>query len=432
MGLCDENSAAALFRELPGEFVRRPPGHRTVPNGTTAYIEIDLVHKATNYQIVTRITSLKSYERVSQRHEQGGTSDSTIDRKVGLFRLGRNGERVPIKESDFPWHEIFVSAYGPGMRTQGILDYQWYLAVDAVYPLFSYTAPLQNPELIYRRIVDTTYISGAGDQRRRAKKALKQLETLLKTVLNLEPSDAISLTPTGIEVTGHWGTAELGELGDGYRATVTWVLDLVGWWFINRTRWPQGARENDFELDTDDFRGIVLIDELEQHLHPRWQRRILGKLHTCFPRLQFIATTHSPLCAIGATDLKDEDVNLIVLEPSDGQIRARLFDPPRGKRADQILTSELFGLRIASDNATQSEIEEFAALASKTRNRAEETRFKKLGAILDTKLGSAQTELERVVAEGVRKVLLGNAEPSSEKAQAMQYEILRQLRALLK
>lgn len=40
--------------------------------------------------------------------------------------------------------------------------------------------------------------------------------------------------------------------------------------------------------------GVVLIDELDLHLHPRWQRRIIGDLKRTFPRIQFIATTHSP------------------------------------------------------------------------------------------------------------------------------------------
>jgi predicted ATP-binding protein involved in virulence len=41
-------------------------------------------------------------------------------------------------------------------------------------------------------------------------------------------------------------------------------------------------------------KGVVLIDEIDQHLHPRWQRRIVGDLKRVFPNIQFIATTHSP------------------------------------------------------------------------------------------------------------------------------------------
>lgn len=41
--------------------------------------------------------------------------------------------------------------------------------------------------------------------------------------------------------------------------------------------------------------GIVLIDEIDLHLHPKWQRMIMGSLQTLFPNIQFIVTTHSPL-----------------------------------------------------------------------------------------------------------------------------------------
>jgi hypothetical protein len=40
--------------------------------------------------------------------------------------------------------------------------------------------------------------------------------------------------------------------------------------------------------------GIVLIDELDLHLHPQWQRRVVSDLRRLFPKVQFIATTHSP------------------------------------------------------------------------------------------------------------------------------------------
>ena len=40
--------------------------------------------------------------------------------------------------------------------------------------------------------------------------------------------------------------------------------------------------------------GVVLIDELDLHLHPNWQRKIVGNLTSLFPKLQFVATTHSP------------------------------------------------------------------------------------------------------------------------------------------
>lgn len=40
--------------------------------------------------------------------------------------------------------------------------------------------------------------------------------------------------------------------------------------------------------------GLVLIDEIDLHLHPNWQRRIVSDLKSAFPKIQFVATTHSP------------------------------------------------------------------------------------------------------------------------------------------
>ena len=58
--------------------------------------------------------------------------------------------------------------------------------------------------------------------------------------------------------------------------------------------------------------GIVLIDEIDMHLHPNWQWKVIKALQTIFPRVQFIATTHSPIIVASC---KDE--NMIVLNPID-------------------------------------------------------------------------------------------------------------------
>lgn len=50
--------------------------------------------------------------------------------------------------------------------------------------------------------------------------------------------------------------------------------------------------------------GIVLIDEIDMHLHPRWQWKILDALHSSFPKVQFIAATHSPIIISSFRDAK--------------------------------------------------------------------------------------------------------------------------------
>jgi predicted ATP-binding protein involved in virulence len=76
------------------------------------------------------------------------------------------------------------------------------------------------------------------------------------------------------------------QLSDGEKRVLILLID------ITRRLITVGKTNN----ETDFFNGfgIVLIDEIEQHLHPKWQRMLLPTLNKLFPNLQFIVTTHSP------------------------------------------------------------------------------------------------------------------------------------------
>ncbi len=79
-------------------------------------------------------------------------------------------------------------------------------------------------------------------------------------------------------------TFQIDQLSDGYRTTLAMVMDIA-------------SRMTEASLVTEDIlstEGIVLIDEIELHLHPGWQQTILSNLMRTFPKVQFIVTTHSP------------------------------------------------------------------------------------------------------------------------------------------
>lgn len=76
----------------------------------------------------------------------------------------------------------------------------------------------------------------------------------------------------------------LQQLSDGERSFIAMLGDLV----------RRLALANPLLADPLQGHGVVLIDELELHLHPRWQREVVEKLRASFPNIQFITTTHSP------------------------------------------------------------------------------------------------------------------------------------------
>jgi len=269
MGLCDESSAAGLHRELPGELVRKNSKEPGI-------IKIELENKNKKYKIETIIESLEAFERVSQT-------------------VYLNGKKST--QDSFPWRDIFVCGYGPGRQTQGTADLEEYAAIEAVYTLFRYYEPMQNSELAVRRLVEKARTrAGKNNPKEKEKRAERMLERicgLLKHVLNLGEKDKIIITPTRIDIKSYWGRNRLSSLGDGYKATVTWIMDLLSWRMLSGK-----------SLDPKTMAGIVIIDEIEQHLHPRWQINIMRLLQDAFPKIQFIASTHSPLVVSGGEHCK--------------------------------------------------------------------------------------------------------------------------------
>ena len=93
---------------------------------------------------------------------------------------------------------------------------------------------------------------------------------------------------TGIFVTpdGEKEKLQFRQLSDGYRNIIGMVADIAYRCIkLNPHLGENAVKETP---------GIVLIDELDLHLHPNWQRRIVEDLKNTFPGIQFVATTHSP------------------------------------------------------------------------------------------------------------------------------------------
>lgn len=85
---------------------------------------------------------------------------------------------------------------------------------------------------------------------------------------------------------GSFDYLPVGQLSDGIRAVVSLVADLAWRCTILNPHLGESAPAK--------TSGIVMVDEIDLHLHPAWQQTIIGSLRTAFPEVQFILTTHSP------------------------------------------------------------------------------------------------------------------------------------------
>ena len=339
VGLCDKEGASALLAELHGGFLRG--------NQERGSIEICLEDKGKKFTVKTQIESDRRNESISQEIYQG----DCIGKEDGVLINGGFKER----------EDIFAVAYGSGRSITGTESYEEYALVDSVYNLFNYEPGLQNAELGASRVK-----INAADQ-------WEKLHGLLKKILMFKSGDKITLSKRGLYIKNtQWGEVSFNALSDGYKSLTSVILDFLSWKLL--------SKEN---LKLNDLSGIFIIDEIEQHLHPRWQRSIISILSRQFPKVQFICSTHTPICTLGLSDLKCSS-QLIKVAYVNGHSEAEVFDLKedfKGYRSDQILTSKIFGLPETRSLSIEEKLEEYSRIYLKEEEGRTEEEKKKFDQI---------------------------------------------------
>jgi hypothetical protein len=140
-------------------------------------------------------------------------------------------------------------------------------------------------------------------------------------------------------------------LSQGYQAVISLVADIIG------NVWLEAGEP----VKLDDMEGIVLVDELDLHLHPTWQTEIVAGLKATFPRMQFIVTTQSPLVLAGC---RAEEVWTLAQDEATGDVTAR-----QGNVAPMLLTTsemyrEYFGVSRTYASELGEALRRYVELAS--------------------------------------------------------------------
>lgn len=130
-----------------------------------------------------------------------------------------------------------------------------------------------------------------------------------------------------IDDDGSTSELRIEQLSEEYKIVIAMVADLAA-------RMAEANPGMDNPLNTT---GIVLIDEVDLHLHPRWQREILLQLTKVFPNIQFIVSTHSPVIVVGAAEIA-QIVNLNNINDDENLIH----EDVQISNVGQVLLSDLF------------------------------------------------------------------------------------------
>lgn len=171
------------------------------------------------------------------------------------------------------------------------------------------------------------------------------------------------------------------QLSDGFKIVLTMVLDLISRILI--------LSDGNINISVDELLqspGIVLIDEVDLHLHPFWQQRIIPDLRRTFPNIQFIVTTHSPqvISSVPKECLRILDNGLVryVTKQTDGV-------------ESQLILADVFGVdSVSLENKWANKLIRYAELMSAGMGETEEC--KKLSEELDIHYGAHYAPLSRI------------------------------------
>jgi hypothetical protein len=165
---------------------------------------------------------------------------------------------------------------------------------------------------------------------------VKQIERLFSDLLDGKVTVETSLQFVRFKEKG--AAVEFEQMSEGFKCILIWVADLL---YRLQSAQPLAG-------DLQKYRGIVMVDEIELHLHPSWQTTLVNKLRKYFPGIQFIFTTHSPTMIQGAS----EDAVIFKVARSMETGATTISEPYFKKDLDHmmfntLMTSPLFGLESA-------------------------------------------------------------------------------------
>jgi predicted ATP-binding protein involved in virulence len=233
------------------------------------------------------------------RRKLADNSETSIPLTI-YYPVNRAVFNIPLEIPKINWFEQ-IDAYDGALTGVKI-------SFESFFQWFRYVEDLENEE---RR--------DNSDYRNR------QLEAVRQAIYSIIPgfsSLRVRRSPLRMTVRKQGKELIINQLSDGEKCLLAMVGDLARRLAIANPGLPDPLQGS----------GVVLIDEVELHLHPKWQREIIPALTRTFPSCQFIVTTHSPQVI---SEVKPESI--YILEKTDDGIIARRPESSFGRDSNRIL-----------------------------------------------------------------------------------------------
>ncbi len=323
-------------------------------------------HKGKGREIISYMMYVGCREKslIKFNNERDGTKTNQFMAHIQFTYLNARGNGHSYSLVDGTAQGLVCYGYGAGRTVGNSIIGETPSATDTCASLFDDRADLLDPQEWFLNVDYGSKL--AGEQGKQLSEARDRVEKMLiqvlpgVTKLQIIAAGTPQKPQISLQFLLHDTWVKLRDLSLGYQTLVVWLTDLASKLYV---RYPES--ENPLAEP-----AIVLIDEIDLHLHPRWQRELLASLSKIFPNTQFIATAHSPLVVQAAGD---EGANVVLLRrEGDQTVVVTDVEDVRGWRVDQILTSSFFNLETGRSVKTEEKLARQAKLLNKTRLTAKE------------------------------------------------------------
>lgn len=218
----------------------------------------------------------------------------------------------------------FVAGYGVGrfLPDPSLSPQLVQPSIERLEPLFRNTTTLTS-----LRFLDHFPPTKARLFTKTLRNALTKVKELVPDLVDIELKGQGGVSKAGTLIDKDRFKLRVGEhehkfpavaLSHGYQSTLAWIADLIGHVML----------ESDEAIEAADIEGLVLIDEIDLYLHPTWQAALVPALRETFPKVQFVATTHSPVVL---SSLTPDEIVVVDQHPVTGDVERFVHDLDTGQ-----------------------------------------------------------------------------------------------------
>ncbi len=230
---------------------------------------------------------------------------------------------------------------------------------------------------------------GNDDLANEYRRTIATLEDAIARIIDQPIQFVLETNPINVRIKYEGDILDFDVLPDGVISVLSWIADVLV--RIDRIKWRNEGSPLEKNI-------ILFLDEVDIHMHPEWQRRILPALQTLFPAAQIFVSTHSPF-VVGSVD----DAWVYKLGPVNGGYDIIATEEAMAGSSYMLVLDEIFGIDQYFDPQTEHLLKEFHQLKRSVLagNKKDERRLRELAGTLSDR----SIELSDIVQRELRQIV---------------------------